>query len=500
MNRPAAPPLDDRERLALFEAMDGLDDRERGLLLEHYFEKVALPELGARRGVSAVTIWKRIDRAREKLKKSLLGAGFTVSASNVSEALEATTAASAPPSLVGEAILGKILAGGLAVSAAKSSIPVVAAVLLLLGLTLGGLTLFKEPKPAPAPARETVKIPTAASANPAAPENLDTSPAGREGESPSLRETLQRYKAWVVRWKAGQTPESLRSGASSHRREARKEFKGTRAMILKEPEILLEFLRDPAHEEVSDTVIGDLLFEIDERTAQQVIVRHAYGEFPGTLMEGLAGLLKSGPAPVKIDVLLFLVSVDDMPESLNGAVADLLTHSDSQVQYWAVCVLSTPGRPLGDAIEDRLMERCVFRGESDTKAFAIQALSKSENPEIRTWMLGGLERNREPDLLPALAEGAVTMALKGGGEILERVATLLTSVLGKNVHEANAERVLVSALRLPAAQATKIFQAVQYKGLAPRLVVAVSAVLDRIARGDSTVKELQSVFTTTLKR
>src|SRR5262245_17282927 len=45
MNRPA-PPLDDRERIALFEAMDGLDDRERSLLLEHYFEKVPMEKLG----------------------------------------------------------------------------------------------------------------------------------------------------------------------------------------------------------------------------------------------------------------------------------------------------------------------------------------------------------------------------------------------------------------------------------------------------------------------
>src|SRR5690349_20087032 len=42
MTRPSSPPLDDRERVALFEAMDGLDDRERALLLEHYFEKVPM--------------------------------------------------------------------------------------------------------------------------------------------------------------------------------------------------------------------------------------------------------------------------------------------------------------------------------------------------------------------------------------------------------------------------------------------------------------------------
>jgi hypothetical protein len=182
---------------------------------------------------------------------------------------------------------------------------------------------------------------------------------------------------------------------------------------------------------------------------------------------------------------------------VNEVVADLLDPSDAQVQYWAVCVLSSQRRPLGPGIESRLMERCLFRGESEVKQFAIQAVSHSENPETRAWMISSLEGNRDPELLPALAEGSVTMALRSKGEtgVVDRVAALLTHALKSDLPEAHAERILVSALRLPTAQATRILQAVQYKGLAPRLVAAISEVLNLIGRGQCTPQELQSAFT-----
>jgi len=61
MARPDSVPFDDPERRALFEAMERLDDGDRTLVIQHYFEKVPLETLGARRGISAVAIWKRID-------------------------------------------------------------------------------------------------------------------------------------------------------------------------------------------------------------------------------------------------------------------------------------------------------------------------------------------------------------------------------------------------------------------------------------------------------
>src|SRR6266850_1249231 len=210
MDRPASTPLDDRERLALFEAMDGLRDVDRSLLLEHYFEKIPLADLGERRGVSAVAIWKRIDRAREKLKKTLLGSGFVVATSRVSEALEATVPATAPATLVGEAILGKILAGGLAVGATKSStIPVVIVMLVLLfGISTGGYMILRSREPVkPEQAGRRIEAGTAAA--PSTPTPPAEAPKSTDPVTPDpvpakskLRDQLERYKLWHVEWKA----------------------------------------------------------------------------------------------------------------------------------------------------------------------------------------------------------------------------------------------------------------------------------------------------------
>ncbi|HZL71204.1 MAG TPA: hypothetical protein VFC86_01990, partial [Planctomycetota bacterium] len=446
---------------------------------------------------SAVAIWKRIDRAREKLKKLLLGAGFVAASSRVAEALEASVPAAAPPSLVGEAILGKILAGGLAVGATKGSIAAAAVAVLLLGLALAGWRVLSGKEIVKPSSRQhgdfatSPKDPVPGAGVPAIHDAPPAAPAGKEA---GLHETLQRYKAWVANWKAERV-DSNRS--HDFRSQARREFKGARALILEDPGTFLEFLQDPANEEVSESLTGDLLFQLEEREGKQVIVRHPFGAFPIALMEGVSALVKKGPANQKTDLLMFLCSVDDLPQELNQTISELLGDSDSQVQYWAVCVLASQRRPLGPGIESRLMERCIFRGEADLKQFAIQAVSHSENPETRAWMISSLEGNRDPELLPALAEGSVTMALRSKGEtgVLDRVAALLTQSLKNDVQEAHAERILVSALRLPTAQATRILQAAQYKGLAPRLVAAISEVLNLIGRGQSTPQELQSAFT-----
>src|SRR5258705_10611439 len=51
MNPPA--PIPDEIREAVHEAMAALDEESRALVLEHYFEKATLEDMGQRRGVTA---------------------------------------------------------------------------------------------------------------------------------------------------------------------------------------------------------------------------------------------------------------------------------------------------------------------------------------------------------------------------------------------------------------------------------------------------------------
>src|SRR5438093_7089016 len=58
----------------LHEGMSRLDEEDRDLLIERYFDRRTLQEMGERRGISAVAARKRIEKARERLKRMLGGA------------------------------------------------------------------------------------------------------------------------------------------------------------------------------------------------------------------------------------------------------------------------------------------------------------------------------------------------------------------------------------------------------------------------------------------
>lgn len=56
---------------ALHESMSRLEDEDRDLLIERYFDRRTLREMGRRRGISAVAIRKRIAGAQDRLKRML---------------------------------------------------------------------------------------------------------------------------------------------------------------------------------------------------------------------------------------------------------------------------------------------------------------------------------------------------------------------------------------------------------------------------------------------
>ncbi|HVR85549.1 MAG TPA: sigma-70 family RNA polymerase sigma factor, partial [Planctomycetota bacterium] len=108
---------------ALHEGLAGLDDSSRILIVEHYLSRRPLRELAMERGCSEVAVWKRLQGARERLKKTLGSAALLD--------LDAVTKVSAPAGLLRKA-LG--LKGGM-VMAAKGGITLaIVAPLVLLGV------------------------------------------------------------------------------------------------------------------------------------------------------------------------------------------------------------------------------------------------------------------------------------------------------------------------------------------------------------------------------
>src|SRR5688572_20293582 len=136
---PMTPSLTEEQREAIHEAMAALPDDDRLMLVEHYFEKVPLSELGRREGISDVAMGKRVEKAREKLKRGLAGAGILVAASQVAHALESVQAATAPKAAL-------VAAGGTIVGS-KSSIPILVALAFLLGVGGGAVWLFRGDSP-----------------------------------------------------------------------------------------------------------------------------------------------------------------------------------------------------------------------------------------------------------------------------------------------------------------------------------------------------------------
>ena len=162
--KPEGLPMDESERAELMRALGTLDDRTRCLVLEHYFDKVTLEEIGAREGVSAVAIFKRLDRARETLRRALLGAGFTVAAAGVAQALESVSPVVAPAGFV---IKPAAIAAGGAIVAMKSTVTagsIVAALVIAGAAATGGYALgASRPRPEIAksqPGRIVDSVPT----------------------------------------------------------------------------------------------------------------------------------------------------------------------------------------------------------------------------------------------------------------------------------------------------------------------------------------------------
>lgn len=143
VSKPEGPPMNETERAELMRAIRTLDDRTRCMVLEHYFDKATLEEIGAREGISGVAVFKRLDRARETLRRALLGAGFTVASASVAQSLESVTPVVAPAGFIGKAAL--IAAGG-AVVGTKTAVTfgtLVSALLLVGAASTGGYLVGK---------------------------------------------------------------------------------------------------------------------------------------------------------------------------------------------------------------------------------------------------------------------------------------------------------------------------------------------------------------------
>lgn len=121
---------------AVHESVFALDENERALVVDHYFEKRSLQSLAAENGCSKVAIWKRIEKARESIRRSLLEKGAVSVAAGLEKFLQSSVPRSTDATSVagGGSVNSAGVVGGSFVSAKSISVAVLLALLALLPL------------------------------------------------------------------------------------------------------------------------------------------------------------------------------------------------------------------------------------------------------------------------------------------------------------------------------------------------------------------------------
>jgi RNA polymerase sigma factor (sigma-70 family) len=178
-HRPSiAPHLDD--------ALAGLSEKDRRVLLLRFFDDLTLPAVGKTLGISEYAAQKRVARALERLRHLLVGRGTAIAGASLGGMLQASTAQAAPTLLAKSTI--DLVAGAapahsasaftLAKGAAKMMLASRAKILAIQGViaiaSIGAIVaLTAAPhfhstptaQPAPLPMANTPKTPDASDAN-----------------------------------------------------------------------------------------------------------------------------------------------------------------------------------------------------------------------------------------------------------------------------------------------------------------------------------------------
>ena len=509
-------PLAEDARVAVHEAMIRLPDVDRLLLVEHYFEKTPLEELGRREGITKVAVWKRIERAKERLKRGLAGMGVTLGGSEVSGALEAVTPATAPPGLVGSAIASKaalLAAGGLAVGMTKSGLGAVAVACLLIGLLagLGGYHVMagKRIEPAaPKDSRGTSRDDKAA-ASTVAPRTAASNAEGRAEAAPSpgaknsLRATLEKYKALKSQWRLKprpSDPEEDRTLAKIEAGEIRRLTEGLRELVFEDPSTFLGFIRDPKNAEVSDSLIRDALnrFVKSGPGGDNVFFDHQhFTEFPGALMDGLRDLLRSERPGHREATLDLFAQVSDIPADVALEFRALLADPSPAVQAAAIRTVSR-GRPLTPEVFEEVVR--VFNQSADlgVRQEAAEKIAFTPTKESEDWLLTQLEVNRDRDLIGVLARGVShrlqSTAYVSDPAVVDRLAAGLTTAARLPTDEVGYTCLVGAALYLPADKAASVLGAALQNAPSPKLGGAVSRLLEKLRTGGTIPRGLIEDF------
>ena len=501
MNSEASAPApdysEDERRTALLKALERIEDDQRNLIVEHYFERTPITQLAAREGISSNALWKRIERARRDLKQELVTLGTAALVPDPSSLLEAcqpsvlstnlvpgvmakVTAPStgtthvAPSELCKGTVASatKVLAlGGMVMTAKQSTwITVAVSVAALLGILLFGGFMFRArgPSPSTASTRSQLKKPgtqvehSAPAERASAP--VEPSPRAHEdrtGEASPLKTRLEQYrkkldqafpdralfisKRWVPGSGAWEYLERLQEWK-------KKELAGMRELIFSEPAILLDFLQSAA--------TGDYIEDLMVFTVPVDLGSAEFSRLPKVLADGLLEMLRSGTSGQKNEILRLSPHLDGKSDDFANACRALLSDPDWEVQFYAARQLSS----LTQADTGILCQLAQNANKPELACVAVQQLAR-RGQEFEDFLFGIVastsNRNVAQEALWKLAESS----RNHDSAFQQRMIDSIGQEIARRLDRQAFRHAAVLLLRFPPAKALPVLD--QAAALAP---------------------------------
>ena len=417
---------------ALHEAMARLDDDDRCLLVEKYFERRTLEEIGGREGVSAAAVGKRIERAKENLRRRL-----GLAALGAMALLEAARPAPRIPDLVStSAAVKAALAGGAAMGTKAVHAGITAAVILLLFLG-GSLYVARSRRTTLPPSRPAGQASPQSAAAPAPVEKaggsrvLGTAAPAVAGaktaaDPAELLARLDRYKAWLAK-----APAQFKTADDVNRwfEGAKAEAEGLRDLILRDPATFLAWLVRPENRTCASNLFSVTLCgkkTMWDEPAQE------FAAFPRELTDGLLALLHGEDDFLRAAVLQFAVTVKDPSAAYRDRCLALLSDPYDFVADLASKILLTTGS-LSSAEAGGIAAYLERVEDFDKRANLMQSIGRVPKEEIRDWLLSTLESQRFADPEGRLTYVALDWWLEPGrspgAAFDERAGRLLASTM-----------------------------------------------------------------------
>ena len=475
---PASDSSEDERRAALLEALERIEDDERSLIVEHYFEKTSLTQLATRKGLSNEAIWKRITRARQSLKETLSTLGMATLVPDPDFVLEAcvpvslatnlvpgvmakvtVTAAAATPAVLASAAM-HLWPGGLLMTVKQSMWSMVAgsAVVLCVLVLVGGFIIRSfqnDPAsqgrlqgigstPGGAVGTRHTKEASAHQAEPPGDKrntSSDVNSLGARLERYRLQLDLQFPDRAVYIAKRGDSSEGkeLREYLERLARWRKKELEGLRELVLSDPGPLLDFLRSTSAGGYLEGLLEGILIP----GHPSLVNRMEASELPKPLIDGLLAILRTGSREQKVAILSFAGTLDHASSELIETIWSSIADPDTTVQEAALLSIHRgelmDSRPLTASQAAPLfqfmqyVETAPYNADACLRADLARHIAiKARAPGCADWFFRIAESTNHPNTLHALGVLALDLRyqksdtafeqrlLRGIGEAIER--------------------------------------------------------------------------------